>query len=256
MKKLYFIITLFFISLISFAQVEIIGHRGESYLAPENTLASSKLAWSVGADAVETDIYLTKDNRIICSHDANTKRTTGVSLAIKETSSKELRKLDAGSFKDKKYKGEKLPFLSELIKAVPEGKELVVEIKCGSEVLPYLKKDIGRYGKNRSFVFIAFDFKTISDAKKVFPGNKCYWLCSNPALFEKTLPQVPGAGLDGVSLSFGIINEKVAADVRNLNLELFTWTVDDPAEALRLMDLGVKGITTNRPGWLREQLSL
>ena len=104
MKKLYFIITFIFISLISFAQVEIIGHRGESDLAPENTLASSKLAWSVGADAVETDIYLTKDNRIICSHDANTKRTTGVSLAIKETSSKELRKLDAGSFKDKKYK--------------------------------------------------------------------------------------------------------------------------------------------------------
>lgn len=248
--------TLIFISKISFAQVEIIGHRGESNLAPENTLASSKLAWSVGADAVETDIYLSKDNRIICSHDANTKRTTGVSLTIKETKSNELRKLDAGSFKDEKYKGEKLPFLSEIIKAVPEGKKLVIEIKCGSEVLPYLKKDIGRYGKNRSFVFIAFDFKTISDTKKVFPGNKCYWLCSNPALFEKTLPLVTAAGLDGVSLSYGIINEKVAADVRNLNLELFTWTVDDPTEAKRLTGLGVRGITTNRPGWLREQLSL
>lgn len=246
----------FLISGICFGQVEIIGHRGASYLAPENTLASSKLAWSLGADAVETDIYLSKDNRIICSHDANTKRTTGANMVIKETTSKELRKLDAGSFKDKKYKGEKLPFLSELIKAVPEGKELVVEIKCGSEVLPFLKKEISKYGKNRSFVFIAFDFKTISDTKKAFPGNKCYWLCSNPELFEKTLPQVPAAGLDGVSLSYGIINEKVASDVKNLNLELFTWTVDDPAEALRLIGLGVRGITTNRPGWLREQLSL
>jgi len=248
--------TFFLISGISFGQVEIIGHRGESHLAPENTLASSKLAWSHGADAVETDIYLTKDNKIICSHDANTKRTTGVDLMIKETESKELRRLDAGSFKDIKYKGEKLPFLSEVIKEVPEGKELVIEIKCGSEVLPFLKKEISKYGKNRSFVFIAFDFKTISDTKKVFPDNKCYWLCSNPLLFEKTLPQVPAARLDGVSLSYSIINEKVAADVRNLNLELFTWTVDDPAEAKRLINLGIKGITTNRPGWLREQLSL
>lgn len=248
--------TFVFLSLLSFGQVEIIGHRGESYLAPENTVASSKLAWLLGADAVETDIYLTKDNRIICSHDANTKRTTGVDLLIRETASKELRKLDAGSFKDIKYKGEKLPFLSEIIRAVPEGKELVVEIKCGSEVLPYLKKDIRRYGKKRSFVFIAFDFKTISDTKKAFPDNKCYWLCSNPALFEKTLPQVPAARLDGVSLNYLIISEKVAADVRNLNLELFTWTVDDPAEAKRLTGLGVRGITTNRPGWLREQLTL
>jgi len=48
----------------------------------------------------------------------------------------------------------------------------------------------------------------------------------------------------------------VAADVKNLNLELLTWTVDDPAEAKRLIDLGVRAITTNRPGWLREQLTM
>jgi glycerophosphoryl diester phosphodiesterase len=239
---------------ISYGQVKIIGHRGASYLAPENTVASSELAWSLGADAVETDIYLSADNRIMCIHDSNTKRTTGEDHIIKETGSGELRKLDAGSFKDVKYRGEKIPFLSEVIKAVPKGKELVVEIKCGSEVLPYLKKEIRKYGKGRSFVFIAFDFKTISETKKYFPDNACYWLCSNPGLFEKTLPQVTGAGLDGVSLSFGIINEKSIADIRKLNLELYTWTVDDPAEAKRLIGLGVKGITTNRPGWLREQL--
>lgn len=241
---------------IIFGQVDIIAHRGASYLAPENTVASSRLAWSLGADAVETDIYLSKDNKIICIHDANTKRTTGADHVVKDTDSKVLRGLDAGSFKDEKYKGEKLPFLSEVIKAVPKGKELVVEIKCGSEILPYLKKDIARYGKGKSFVFIAFDFKTISDTKKAFPNNNCYWLCSNPALLEKTLGEVPGSGLEGVSLNHGIINEDVAAKVEKLGLELFTWTVDDVTEAKRLMSLGVKGITTNRPGWLREQLGL
>jgi glycerophosphoryl diester phosphodiesterase len=241
---------------IPFPKVEIIAHRGASYLAPENTVASAKLAWELGADAVEADIYLSKDNKIMVIHDANTKRTSGKSYSIKETISDTLRNLDAGKFKDDKYTGEKIPFLEEIIKTVPAGKELVVEIKCGSEVLPFLKDNISKYGKNKKFVFISFDFQTISDTKKAFPDNSCYWLCSDPVLLNKTINLVSGAGLDGISLSYTIINEKVAGQANELNLGLFTWTVDDPAEAKRLISLGVKGITTNRPGWLNEQIAL
>ncbi len=236
------------------AQVQIIAHRGASCLAPENTVASANLAWELGSDAVEVDIYLTKDNKIMCLHDTNTKRTTREDFSIKETSSKILRKLDAGSFKDEKYKGEKLPFLKEVIRTIPSGKELVVELKCGSEVLPFLKKETRKYGRNKRFVFICFDFQTITDTKKTFPENSCYWLCSNQILLGKNLNLVPEAGLQGVSLSYNIINEEVAGKVKDLGLELFTWTVDNPDEAKRLISLGVKGITTNRPGWLREQI--
>jgi glycerophosphoryl diester phosphodiesterase len=157
-------------------------------------------------------------------------------------------------WKSAEFKGEKIPFLKEMIKSVPEGKRLVIEIKCGSEVLPYLKSTVSRYLKSREFTFIAFDFQTITDTKKTFPDNPCHWLCSNRALFEKNLPLVPRSRLDGVSLSSGLIDEQVAGKVKDLNLELFTWTVDDPAEALRLIQLGVIGITTNRPGWLRGQV--
>jgi len=238
------------------SEVQIIGHRGASYLAPENTVASAKLAWESGADAVEADIYLSKDNRIMVCHDANTRRTSGKDYIIKETNSETLRKLDFGSFKDKKYKGEKIPFLEEIIQTVPTGKELVVEIKCGSEVLPFLKDAISKYGRGKKFVFIAFDFQTISDTKKVFPENSCYWLCSNSGLLNKNINLVSGAGLEGISLSYNIINEKVAEKAKELNLELFSWTVDNPEEAKRLISLGVRGITTNRPGWLNEQISL
>jgi glycerophosphoryl diester phosphodiesterase len=189
-------------------------------------------------------------------HDANTKRTAGKSYVIKATNSDTLRMLDAGAFKNVKYKGERIPFLEEIIQTVPAGKELVVEIKCGSEVLPFLKDVISKYGKNKKFVFISFDFQTISDAKKVFPDNSCYWLCSDPELLKKNINLVAGAGLDGISLSYTIINEKVAGQAKKLNLELFCWTVDDPAEAKRLISLGVKGITSNRPGWLNEQIAL
>lgn len=238
----------------SHSQVEIIAHRGASYLAPENTVASAKLAWELGADAVEVDIYLSKDNRIMCIHDSDTKRTTGHEYKIKETDSDNLRQLDAGSFKDEKYRGEKIPFLEEVIKTVPKGKTLVVELKCGSEVLPYLKSTIDKYGKTKQFNFIAFDLQTITDTKKTFPDNPCHWLCSNPGLLEKNLVSINDKELNGVSLSYGIIDEETASGVKKLNLELYTWTVDNPEEAKRLISLGVKGITTNRPGWLREQL--
>ena len=79
--------------------VEIIAHRGASYLAPENTLASVKLGWQKDAD-VEVDVYLSKDNRIVVIHDSTTKRTSGgTDLKVSESDSQELRKLDVGSFK-------------------------------------------------------------------------------------------------------------------------------------------------------------
>jgi glycerophosphoryl diester phosphodiesterase len=234
---------------------EIIAHRGASFIAPENTVTSAKLAWELGADAVEADIFLSSDNRIIVSHDANTRRTTGKSHAINETTSDTLRKLDAGSFKDLKYAGEKIPFLEEIIETVPQGKKLVIEIKCGSEVIPYLRSAIDQHGANRNFDFISFDLKTISDTKKAFPGNSCYWLCSDSLLLKRNIDLLHGAGLEGVSLNSSIINSKTAAMAVARGLELFSWTVDKPEEALRLISLGVNGITTNRPGWLQQQLA-
>ncbi|HPF04130.1 MAG TPA: glycerophosphodiester phosphodiesterase [Bacteroidales bacterium] len=255
MRKTLFIITFFImIPLLINSQVSIIAHRGASWLAPENTVAASRLAWDLGADAVECDIWLSKDNRIICIHDATTKRTTGEDFRVSETDSETLRKLDAGSFKDEKYRGEKLPFLHELIKAVPKGKELVVEIKCGAEVLPFLVSTINKYEKNRVFSFISFNFDVIAETKKLFPSKKCYWLCSNAALLESTIGIVPDAGLDGISLNFSIINDEVMKKASSLGLDVYSWTVDKPEEAKRLITLGVKGITTNRPGWLEEQM--
>jgi len=253
--KILFI--LFFFTICSMAgrgQVTIIAHRGASFLAPENTVASAILAWEKGADAVECDIWLSKDNKIIVCHDASTKKTTGQNHVISKTDSRILRKLDAGSFKDEQFRREKLPLLIELIETVPEGKELVIEIKCKSEVLPFLKEEIDKYQEEKNFTFICFDFETICETKQVFPKNPCYWLSSNAILLKSNLDKVAGAKLDGVSLHFSIINEGIMEKAENLGLEVYAWTVDNPEEAKKLIELGVKGITTNRPGWLREQI--
>lgn len=241
-------------NVVPYPEVQIIAHRGASFDAPENTVAAANLAWKLGADAVECDIHLSADGRVIVSHDATTKRTGAENLTIKNTHSSDLRKLDVGSFKGTQFKGEKLPFLEELIATVPKGKELVVEIKCGPEVILPLEIIVDVSPENITFTFIAFDFNTISKTKETFPHHRCYWLCSDPGLYKKNIGLVGGAKLDGVSLNYNLINEEVAAELKEMGYELFTWTVDDAEIARRMVELGVMGITTNRPDYIRANL--
>jgi glycerophosphoryl diester phosphodiesterase len=109
----------------------IIAHRGASHDAPENTLASFKLAWEQKADGIEGDFYLTKDGKIVCIHDKTTKRTSGqkVELDVAASTLAELRKVDVGAWKDPKYAGEKMPTLEEVLAIVPAGKVFFIEIK-------------------------------------------------------------------------------------------------------------------------------
>lgn len=253
MKKIVFACCMLF-SASAFSQVEIIAHRGASFDAPENTLASVKLGWQQNADGVEIDVYRTADNRVMVMHDKSTKRVSGVDLKMTETKSSKLRKLDVGSWKDKKYAGEKIPYVEEVLKTIPEGRELVIEIKSDSEVLPALKKAIDKSGKGSQVKFIAFGWQTILDASKTFPENKCYWLSSVKEGLEAKIEESAKQGLAGVDLQSKLIDQAVMDQCKKLGLEMLAWTVDDPAEARRIADLGVLGITTNRPEWLRAQL--
>ncbi|NQU55020.1 MAG: glycerophosphodiester phosphodiesterase [Bacteroidetes bacterium] len=246
-----------FFTLNIIAQNKFIAHRGASHLAPENTVASAKLAWELGADAVEIDVYLSKDNRVMVIHDKNTKRTCSgkKNLEIKDNPSMLLRDLDAGIWKGEEFKGEKIPFLKEIIETVPDGKTLVVEIKCGSEILPALKRSVEKFEKSKQIVFICFDWKTILDTQKEFPDYKCYWLSSSKSGLNKKMEEAAEKGLAGVNLKYSIIDEAVVAMAEENNLEVLTWTVDDANEAKRLTEIGVVGITTNRPKWLKEEMA-
>ena len=241
--------------------VEIIGHRGASYLAPENTLASVKLAWEKGAD-VEVDVYLTKDNRIVVIHDETTERTAGADMNVAESTSEELRKLDVGSFKSEEYAGEQIPFLADIVKTIPPGQKLYVEIKCGQEILPYLRDLLAQSGKMSRIVIIGFDLETVTMSKEMI-DVPTYWLKGTEKIkeTEEWIPHDPQLaqtvkekGLDGLDVHYAGVNKEFVDAVKASSLKLYVWTVDDPEDAIRLIRLGVDGITTNRPGWLREQV--
>ncbi len=245
--------------------LEIIAHRGASHEAPENTLAAFKLGWQQRADAVELDIWLTQDGKIICLHDADTKRTTGVMKKVAESTLSHLRALDAGGWKDPKWKGEKLPTLAEVLALIPEGKRLVIEIKCGVEVLPELERDIRASGRSAAHLaIISFKYDVCVKAKKLFPKTPVFFLASFKQekqtgawtpLPEELIQKAKSAGLDGISLSYkGPIDAAFVKKTHAAGLKFYVWTVNDAAAARALVAAGVDGITTDRPEWLREQL--
>jgi glycerophosphoryl diester phosphodiesterase len=256
MKLVFTFFVFFFVTVALNAQVQYIAHRGSSFDAPENTVASAKLAWETGADAVEIDIHLAKDNRVMVIHDEETKRTCkGKNFEIKTTPSILLRDLDAGIMKGPGFKGEKIPYIDEIIETVPKGKYLVVEIKCNHDVFPLLHKVIEKGGRLSDIVFICFDWDTMLEAQKEFPGNACYWLSGSKGGLRKKMEQASEAGLKGVDLKSSVIDEEVMGWAKELKLDVVAYTVDDPKEAKRLISLGVNKITTNRPKWLKEQVN-
>ena len=232
-----------------------IAHRGASYDAPENTVASVKLAWEVGADASEIDVYLSSDNQVMVIHDKDTHRTcSGENFIIRDTPSSVLRALDAGIWKGPGFKGERIPTLEEIIATIPERKILVVEIKCGSEIIPYLENILSKCNKQSQLIFISFGWETIVNMKKSFPGNKAYWLTSNKADALKKMSEAADAGLEGINMQHSAIDAEIITMAKKYHLEILAWTVDNPEEVKRLQALGVTHFTTNRPQWLKQQL--
>jgi glycerophosphoryl diester phosphodiesterase len=234
-----------------------IGHRGASHLAPENTLASITLAFELGADAAECDIMLSEDNKVILFHDKDTRRLTGASHVVENTPWETLSKLTilSGDSHRPEYRNEPIPLLEEVLPAVPAGRMLVIEIKTGRKILPYLEKVLDSSPCPGKISFIAFDFETIVALKARYPSVPCYYL----AMFKKDVNRhfeaAVEAGLDGLDLRYGIVDREMVVRCRKAGLELWCWTVNDPATARVMQALGVSAVTTDRPAWLREHLA-
>ncbi len=236
--------------------IEIVAHRGASYIAPENTLAAVDSAWKKEADAVEVDVHMTQDNKIVVIHDRTTERTTNKDLAIAETSYDSLSLLDAGSWKGKHFQGKgiHLPLLSEVLQTIPSGKRLFIEVKCPAHALPFIQKDLQSTGTSDQVAIIGFNYETMTEAKEMMPDIPVYWVVGWQGMWKDLISKAREGDLDGLGLHHRLIDSEYAREIREAGLELQTWTVNDPERAARLQNMGVQSITTDRPGWLREQL--
>ena len=233
-----------------------VGHRGASYLAPENTLASIKLAWELGADGAECDVMLTADHKVVLFHDKNAKKLTGGNFTIKEATWEDLKPLVVIPRETNRpeYSNETIPLLKDVLAIIPEDRMLVIEIKTGPEILPHLQKVITQHWKNGNISFIAFDFETIKQAKLLYPDVPCYYLSSFKSDLNKHFDAVVESGLDGVDLRHNIIDKEIMESCHASGLDVWCWTVNDTQTAQKMKEFGVSAVTTDRPAWLKNNL--
>lgn len=243
--------------------IEIIAHRGYSGKAPENTVAAFKLGWDKGTDACELDLYLTADGDIAILHDADTKRTTGIAKKVKESTLAELQKLDAGVWKNPKYKGERIPSLAQAIATLPVGKQrFFLEIKDSARVVPVLAKQLESWKPRAAqLCIIAFDREVAQESKKAMPWMPVYRLSSEvtkdkkPVDLAQLISDTKADGLDGLDLGLKWNwTPALVEQVRAAGLKLYAWTLNKPADVRRLAALGIDGITTDDPVMVRETL--
>jgi glycerophosphoryl diester phosphodiesterase len=245
-------------------RVEFIAHRGSSYLAPENTLAALKLGWEE-TSTCEVDVQATADGRLLVIHDDSTQRTTGTNLQVAEHTLSELQRLNAGAFRGEPWNGEKMPSLDEAIAAIPSGKQLLIEIKAGPQVMAELARVIRTSGKEKQLLLHSFNHAVCVEVRKAFPDIPVYFLIAarpdlhtgtwSPSINE-TLLKITQAGLSGLGANdTPLINAETVQNIHAIGLRLNIWTVDEVSAAKRLVDLGVDTIISNRPGWLKAQLA-
>lgn len=237
----------------------IVAHRGASHAAPENTLAAFRRAWREGADRIEADFRLTKDGRVVALHDADTLRVAGVRRVVARCTYRHLRALDVGSRFGARWKGERVPTLEQVLRGLPRGKGLHLEVKGGPGMVPVLGSVLERSGVDARRVAIhAFDPRVIAAARRVLPAHEAVLLFhfrKHPrtgrwnATRTRVVRTALRIGAQGVGIGIGDrLDATLARMLRRAGLKLHVWTVNDRATARRVIALGAVSITTDDPG--------
>ncbi len=238
----------------------IVGHRGSSAEAPENTLASLALAWADGADGVEFDVLMTRDGRAVVHHDESLRRTTGRNALVAELTLDEIRLLDAGSWKGERWKGERIPTLSEALSSAPAARRLFVEVKCGPEIVPALFCDVKESGKDTDQVaFVGFSVDTMRAVKDAFPAHRAILNLEVGTYGGESAKQAVRVakreGFEGLGPGVrDTVDQAALRAMLDAGLEVFMWTVDSISLARLCREWGVHYVVTNNPGLLRRQL--
>ena len=246
-----------------------VGHRGNSGLAPENTAAAFAQARAAGADLVETDVRLSADGELFLFHDSTGARTTNVEQAYPDRSgdpitsftAQELRALDAGSSFGSQYAGEGILFLSELPAAVGFALGINLEIKAPAEspgVEAALASALNapawqRLMEQHPVVVSSFDPAAVDAFSQAAPQVPV-WQLVEAVPDIRSLAQ----GADrvmGIVADHRFLTAEGAAAVRAAGLGLWTYTVNAEEEMTRVLSLGVDAVITDYPGVLAERMN-
>lgn len=240
--------------------MRLIGHRGAPALAPENTLASFRAALDAGADGVELDARLTADGRLVVMHDDDVARTTDGAGRVSAMTLDEVRALDAAARMPGWREREPVPTLEEALELASGRAEIFLEVKgaltaegyrSATEVV-WAAADLVRGVPD--LVVSSFEPEALAEARVVLPGI--------PTALAALALVDPGWALD-VAVDAGHsavhpedegVDAALVTRAHAAGVEVYPWTVNDPARLRALRDMGADGVFTDDPGAARAAL--
>jgi glycerophosphoryl diester phosphodiesterase len=226
-----------------------VGHRGARGHAPENTMVSFATGADLGVDAVETDVQLSKDGEVVLIHDHTVDRTTDGRGFVKDLTLAELEALDAGSWFDPKFAGQRIPTLAELLAWAKGRVGVAIEIKNGPIYYPGIAEKtvrlVRQQGMERQVILISFDHLVLREAKRIAPE------IATGILYVGGLADAVGAAraalADALNPHWAYVTSELVRTAHAARLAVSAWNPSDAATLRMLSDLGVDSAGTDYP---------
>ncbi|PIK15388.1 MAG: phosphodiesterase [Halobacteriovorax sp. JY17] len=221
-----------------FSDTRMLGHRGAKGERPENTIDGIKYALDLGLSAIEIDIHLSADNRLVVIHDDTLDRTTNGTGLVREASSVDMRELDAGN-------GERIPYLEEVLDLLNDYSfTLFIEVKAvGCEKL--LTTLISEREIHQKIIVKSFNHRIIKKVKEIDP--KIRTACLLYGLPVNAVNIIENARADGISISVSTVDQALVELCHHHNYKVTVWNVNKVEELEAFVQMGVDFIGTDFP---------
>lgn len=241
----------------------VVGHRGAMGHAPENTMTSFEEALSLGADMLEFDVRLSKDGVPVVVHDANLDRTSNKPLNVADLSSKDILDLDAGSWFDLRFAGERIPRLATLLKWAHNKKNksgdplsFFVELKVDGDerrreqLITSVLKELKEFKVANRSLLISFDEPSLILCNRISPTTSTGFLYSD--LLYDALDRAKNLKVNHLLPRKDRVTGDLVAEAHDAGMGVMAWTADRLDEFRKLVVWGVDAIATNYPDRLIE----
>lgn len=230
-------------------------HRGFSGKYPENTMLAFEKAIEAGADGIELDVQLTKDNEVVIIHDENVARTTGEKGDVRDFTYEEISKLDASYIYKGKYGINKIPTLREYFELVKD-KDIVTNVELKTGVIEYIGIEdkvlelIQEYHLEDKVIISSFNHFSIMRMKEIAPNLK-YGLLSETWLIDAG-KYVHNLGIQCYHPLYRNLTEDVVKEIKKYGIEINTYTVNTKEDVRNMISKGIDIVIGNFPDLIGE----
>jgi glycerophosphoryl diester phosphodiesterase len=225
-----------------------IGHRGASAYAPENTVAAFDEAIRLGAQAVEFDVRLSADGEMVVVHDATVDRTTNGTGHVNQIEKQDLMSLDAGSWMDQRFTGERIPMLWEALLAIGPHAMPVLELKEPIPAEPLIKL-LRKYDLETDALILSFDEAWLHPIRRYSKDVSLGLLVDS---WRHDVPErAKNLAAEVVCVNIDCLGTNEVAAIQSKGLEVWCYTANDVGMVAACAAMGVTGIITDRPDLIR-----